>query len=323
MSRRRENPPHRVLGIAADADAAAIKRAFRKLAMALHPDRNPDPEAAERFKAARAAHDAMMAALLDDEAAAEFSDDAPDPAPTEPTPHRGEDWRRDLELTLEEAAFGCRKTLTLACFIPCATCDGSGEYGASRSSLCAHCQGSGRLREGGALIRCPLCAGRGFSTSRICPDCAGSGRHDASRHLQVHVPAGVAAGSELRLAGQGGSAPEGGEPGHLLLRVTLAAHPDYQVSGRDLIRPQPINILRWLAGGTVDLSWLDGTPLRIALSPATSLHGARQVIAGRGLPGHRGQAAGELVIDWQPFVPILDARTLTLLDAAAGQADSA
>ncbi len=309
--------PHRVLGIAADADAAAIKRAFRKLAMALHPDRNPDRDASEKFKAVRAAYDAMMAALLDAEAEAEVSDEAATGEPAPPATPRGDDLRRDLELTLEEAAFGCEKTLTLACFIPCATCDGSGEYGASRSSLCSHCHGSGRIREEGALKPCLACSGRGFFSSRSCPDCGGSGHHDASRHLQVHVPAGVVAGNELRLSGQGGAAPEGGEAGHLLLAIVLAAHPRFQLAGRDLILNQPISILRWLAGGELDVPLLGGQSLRVTLPPATSLAPDSQRCRGYGMPGRNGAAGGDLLINWQPYVPApLDEATRAMLDKA-------
>ncbi|MGE5384789.1 MAG: DnaJ C-terminal domain-containing protein [Betaproteobacteria bacterium] len=312
--------PHRILGIAADADAAAIKKAFRKLAMALHPDRNPAPDAAERFKSVRAAYDAMMAAMLDVEAEAEFSsndeDEAAD-APTPEVPERGEDIRRDLELTLEEAAFGCCKTLTLAGAIPCATCDGSGEYGASRSNLCGHCHGSGRIQDGRELARCPICDGRGFITERACPDCGGSGRHAADRHLQVHVPAGVIDGSELRLAGQGGEAPPGGVAGHLFLRIVLAPHPVFQPVERDLLCHVQVSIFRWLAGGSVEVPLLGGSHRKVKLSPGRTLHPEPHRLKGLGLANHAGQHSGDLVVAWQLILPAtLTAEQIALLNAA-------
>lgn len=306
---------HSILGIAADADAGAIKRAFRKLAMSLHPDRNPAPDAAERFKAIRAAHDIMMAAFLNGEAEAEFSTEAEDAATAEPA--RGENLRRELELTLEEAAFGCRKTLTLSGAIPCATCEGSGEYGASRSNLCGDCHGSGRLRRGQELERCPACDGRGFITSRTCPDCGGSGRHAADRHLQVHVPPGVMAGSELRLAGQGGEAPAGGLPGHLILSIVLAQHPVFQPLERDLLCPVTLSIFRWLAGGNVDVPLLGGGHRKVKLSPARTLHPEPLRLKGLGLPNRTGLPSGDLVISWQPVLPAsLTAEQIALLRAA-------
>ena len=300
-------PPHKILDVAADADEAAIKRAFRKLAMALHPDRNPAPGAEEQFKAARAAYEAMMAALKDDEADAEFSEDeapeAASSAPPEAEPERGEDLHRYVELTLEEAAAGCERTLTLDCAIPCGTCEGSGEAGASRSTLCSHCHGTGRIREDSGLARCAVCDGRGFRTERICPDCEGIGHHTASRHLQVRVPAGVIQGSELRLVGQGREHPDGGLPGHLFLRVMLLPHAQFQPLGRDLLLQMPISIYRWLAGGEVQLPRLGGGKRRHVLPPASTLSPEPTRIAGVGLPGHGREPAGDLIVNWQIELP--------------------
>lgn len=303
--RHRTIPPHEILDVAADADEIAIKRAFRKLAMALHPDRNPEPGAEEQFKAARAAYEAMMAALRDDEAEAEFSEEeAPGtPAAPESEPERGEDVYLYVELSLEEAAAGCERTLTLDCAIPCGTCEGSGEAGASRSSLCSHCHGTGRLREGGGLTRCGICDGRGFRTERICPDCEGIGHHTASRHLQVKVPAGVIAGSELRLVGQGREHPEGGLPGHLFLRVVLLPHAQFQPLGRDLLLQMPVNVFRWLAGGEIQLPKLGGGKRRHTLQAATNLTPEPLRVAGAGLPGHGHEPAGDLIVNWQIELP--------------------
>jgi len=304
---------HKILGIPADADEATIKNGFRRLAMALHPDRNPDQGAEDQFKAVRAAYEAMMAALRNGEADAELSGEGEEPA-NEP---RGEDLHRDIDLTLEEAAFGCQKTLTLDCSIPCARCEGSGESGLSRSQLCGACQGSGRIRAQGKLARCPQCDGRGFITSRACPDCNGSGRQPAERYLQVHVPAGVLSGSELRLAGQGAEHPEGGVPGHLYLKVHLLPHALFHPLEQDLLCTVPVSIFRWLAGGKVSVPLLGGKKKMITLPAAASLQPEPTRIKGCGLPGRDRQPDGDVLISWKPVLPAHLSQELTeLLEAA-------
>lgn len=305
--------PHKILGIPANADEAAIKNGFRRLAMALHPDRNPDKGAEDKFKTVRAAYEAMMAALRNGEADAELSEEREEPA-NEP---RGEDLHHDIDLTLEEAAFGCQKTLALDCSIPCARCEGSGESGLSRSQLCGTCQGSGRLRAQGKLIRCSQCDGRGFITSRACPDCNGSGRQPAERHLQVHVPAGAIAGSELRLADQGREHPEGGAPGHLYLKVNLLPHELFHPIGQDLLCTVPVSIFRWLAGGKINVPLLGGKKKTITLPPASSLQPEPTRIKGCGLPGRDRQPDGDVLISWKPVLPAHPSQELTeLLEAA-------
>lgn len=308
--------PHKILGVPADADEETIKRRFRRLAMDLHPDRNPAKGAEEKFKAVRAAYEAMMAALRDGEADAEIDEEAEEDADTEAAAH-GEDVHQDVELTLEEAAFGCVKTLALDSGIPCASCDGSGESGISRSVLCSLCQGSGRIPEDGELVRCEHCDGRGFITSKECPDCDGSGHSAAERHLQVHIPGGLIDGSELRLAGQGKEPPEGGAPGNMYLKVALAPHPLFHPNEHDLLCTVPVSIFRLLAGGKVEIPLLDGKRRTLQLAPAASLQPEPTRIKEGGLPGHDGQPAGDLLISWKPVLPArLSKEQVELLNAA-------
>lgn len=294
--------PHKTLGLPENADETAIKRAFRRLAMDLHPDRNPKPGAEEKFKAVRAAYESMMAALRNGAADAEI-DEEPGGSAAPQESSRGEDIRQDIELTLEEAAFGCLKTLSLDCSIPCPSCEGSGESGLSRSSLCSHCQGSGRIRENDTLVRCLDCDGKGFITTSCCPDCGGSGRHTATRHLQVRVPPGVTDGSELRLAGQGQEHPDGGAAGHLFLSVRLLPHAFFHRLERDLLCTIPLSIFRLLAGGKVEIRLLGGKNKLITLAPTAQLPPDPARIKGHGLPGRGNQPAGDLLVSWKPVLP--------------------
>src|SRR5574343_426003 len=194
--------PYEILGVTPDATPADIKRAYRRLAMRWHPDRNSHPEATERFKHIRAAYEQLLAVDRPPEAKTATADDAPPetaPAaepqtepPADPAPEssrespRAPDIRQELELTLAEAAAGCRKTVRVTRAQPCATCAGSGEHGISRTRFCAACHGSGRGRDvRQTLAACPECAGRGLFTERICPDCAGSGQTLGGQTLEI------------------------------------------------------------------------------------------------------------------------------------------
>lgn len=302
-----------ILGIARDASPAEIKRAYRRMAMAWHPDRSTHPEATERFKQIRAAYDSLQNRLAPSEDAA-----APEPArESEPEAPRAADIRLDLEVSLEEAAFGCVKTVELDRGCPCATCGGSGEAGLSRSRPCSACHGSGRIRHRQrGLERCPECEGRGFFRQRICPDCAGRGRHRQCIGLQVRVPAGMLSGDELRLAGQG--EPGQGElaAGDLFLKVAISPHPLFDLQGCDLAYAMPVNALWLLAGGKIEVPGLAGAEtLEIApgdIAPRTLR------IAGKGYPGRRQASAGDLVIELNPIMPQkIDAQARQWLQQAA------
>lgn len=302
------------LGLTPDASLAEIKRAYRRLAMAWHPDRNPDPEATERFKAIRAAYDDLLA--RGDPAAA--GPDAPasgtgsESAAAEEVP-RAPDIRLDLELDLEEGASGCRRTIHYRRGKPCATCDGTGEAGISRSRFCATCHGSGRIRHRRhGLERCDRCDGRGFFSERVCVDCGGSGRDEGEVSLRVSVPAGLLPGDELRLAGQGEPARDGLAAGDLFLAIRFRSHPFLELAGRDLLLTMPVSALAMLAGGDIDVPGLKGRET-LQLEPGPAIERELRV-PHRGYPGRRHGAGGDLVITLQPIWPRnLDERQRKLL----------
>ena len=171
------------------------------------------------------------------------------------------------------------------------------------------------MRDGGGLVRCGDCGGRGFFSERICPDCGGSGRQTAPVSLEISVPPGMLAGDELRLSGQGepGVAGDGGLlPGHLFLTLVLGSHALFRLQGRDLHFSMPVGALALMAGGKVELPTLFGVMTHeLAAGPAER----REIrVPGWGYPGRGRLPAGDLVIDLQPVFPArLDARQRKLL----------
>ena len=291
---------HETLGLTPDAPAEEIKRAYRRLAMRWHPDRNSAADAAERFRAIRAAYEALTTPTSEtrEEAA------TPSTGETEPEPEvaRAPDIRLNLALTLEAAAFGARQTITVVRGKACPTCAGSGEAGISRTRFCDACHGSGRVRNGRqGLTACSACNGKGLFSERICPDCQGSGRETASVNLEIAIPPGMLPGDELRLAGQGEPGDATRQNGDLFLTVVLADHPLFRLEGRHLHYAMPVSALAMIAGGEVRIRTLDAWE---SVSLEAGAPEPRIVtLPGKGYPGRGTYAAGDLIVELQPVFP--------------------
>lgn len=309
-----------VLGVKPGADGATVKRAYRRLAMRWHPDRNADPAATERFKEIRAAYDRLLEAEpVDDE------EDAPaeaDSANEQATP-RAADIRLNLELDLVAAALGGQRTVAYVRGKDCDTCAGSGKAGMVRTRFCGACHGSGRIRDAERhLVQCPDCGGRGFFSEQICPDCGGSGRDACEASLEIKVPSGMLPGDELRLAGQGEMATDELIAGDLYLTIVIRSHPLFRLSGRDLLASMPVSALLLMAGGEIRLPLLDGF---LDYKLEAGLPERREIrVAGKGFPGRGRNPAGDLVVDLLPVFPRqLNARQRKLLlQADAALADT-
>ena len=286
-------PDYVTLGITPDASADEIKRAYRRLAMRWHPDRNDHPESTERFKQIRAAYDAIL-----NQAGEESLVQTQTP---ETTLHAA-DIRLNLDLTLPEAFAGCSKTIHYQRGSVCKTCSGSGEHGISRTRFCSQCHGSGRLRDKqSGLINCPDCVGRGFFIERICPVCAGSGRDSADVSLEIKIPPGMLPGDDLRLLGQGEPGDETLQPGDLFLTIVIRSHPQFKRNGRDLTLDMPINAFSLLAGSEIKVPLPVGE-MWVQLDPGSAA--ARQLcLTAKGYPGRGKVKAGDFILNLYPVFP--------------------
>lgn len=289
----------KILGVKPDASAAEIKRAFKRMAMRWHPDRNPDPDAQEQFRRAREAFERLT----------EARDSVPDtstsaatesPPADDAAPPKGEDRHMELDVDLEEAALGGAAEITVDGRVPCTSCDGSGHRSYGRTTMCGACHGSGRIRSPRGLETCPTCSGRGYFTDNRCTECDGRGWHPAERQLSVTLPPAMLPGEELRIAGQGGPAPEGGVAGDLYLALKARPHPLFRLEGHDLHLSMPVSVFRVLAGGEIRVPTL-GEPIDVLL-PESSTE-TRIVVPGAGFPGRKKRRAGDLVVHLQVQYP--------------------
>ncbi|MFZ2266476.1 MAG: J domain-containing protein [Azonexus sp.] len=299
-----------ILGVPRTATPEQIKRAYRRLAMRWHPDRNDHPEATERFKEIRAAYDQLTASELAEEV---ISGEHPEAEAPEENVARAADIRLNLEISLEEAAAGCRKTIHYARGKACPTCQGSGEAGISRTTFCEACHGSGRVRDSQRSLQpCTACGGRGVFTLRTCRDCDGSGRETSDVSLKITVPLGMLPGDELRLAGQGEAASPDVLAGDLYLTLIIATHALYELRERDLHFAMPVSALAMLAGGDIELPSLSGIVKHSLEAGAVEIREVR--LRGKGYPGRGKIPAGDLVVSLQPVFPQrLDAKQRKLL----------
>jgi molecular chaperone DnaJ len=297
-----EVDPFAILGVSRDSGPDDWKRAYRRLAMRWHPDRNADPDATERFKEISAAYEQLTAAD-DPEVVDEDSREADEPeVEPEQAVARAADIRLNIEVSLEEAAAGSRKPVHYSRGKPCTTCDGSGEAGMSRTRFCDACHGSGRVHDADrVLVRCGDCGGRGLFTERICPDCGGSGRDVDDVSLEITVPPGMLPGDELRLAGQGEPGDDKRQSGDLYLTLVIQSHPLYRLEGRDLHFTMPVSALAMIAGAVIELPSLTGV-FEFPLEPGVAER--RQLrIPGKGYPGRGKHKAGDLLVELVPVFP--------------------
>ena len=321
------------LGVARGATPEEVKKAFRRLAMKYHPDRNQSDDAGERFKQINEAYEVLSdpdrRAMYDrfGHAGAEgqfgrgfegfnfggFGDifDAFFGGTTAQRrgPRRGADLRQSITLAFEEAAFGCEKTIEVPGYELCSRCNGHRAEPGTEPEICSNCGGAGELRRVqhsvfGQFVNvamCDRCRGEGRVITSPCRTCRGRGVEERARKLQVKFPAGVDDGAQMRLSGEGAVGQHGGSRGDLYVQIGVKAHKLFQRDGDDLIYNLELNIAQAALGGELEVPTLDGAePLHI---PAGTQSGEVFVLRGKGVPHLRASGRGDLLVHAQVVTP--------------------
>ncbi len=331
---------YEILGVNKDASEEDLKKAYRKLAMKYHPDRNPDnPNAEEHFKEAKEAYeilsDAQKRAAYDqyghagvDPSARGFGGAAggkgfegfadafgdifgdifggANRGGGRSNVYRGADLRYNLEVSLEEAARGTETKIRIPAMVACDTCHGSGAKPGTQPTTCTTCAGHGqvRMQQGFFSIQqtCPNCHGSGKVVQSPCPDCQGAGRIKQHKTLAVKIPAGVDEGDRIRLSGEGEAGVNGGPPGDLYVVIQIRPHAVFQRDHNDLHCEMPISFTTAALGGEIEIPTLEGhAKIRI---PSETQTGKVFRLRGKGIKGVRSSTHGDLMCHVMVETPV-------------------
>ncbi|WP_270887692.1 molecular chaperone DnaJ [Pedococcus sp. 5OH_020] len=329
------NDYYQDLGVARDASAEDIKRAYRRMARKLHPDVNPSPEAEEQFKKVSQAYD-----VLSDPAKKQSYDRGADPyagaaggfgqgfsfsdimdaffgggaagtAQRGPRSRqrRGQDALIRLDLELADAVFGGEKELTVETAVVCSTCHGEGAQPGTSRRTCDVCRGRGEIQQvqrsflGQVMTSrpCITCQGYGEVLVSPCFECSGDGRVRTRRTLKIKVPAGVDTGTRIQLAGEGEVGQGGGPAGDLYVEVAVRAHPTFQRRGDDLHCTVEVPMTAAALGTVLKLDTLDGTD-ELEIKPGTQA-GDVMTLRGLGVTHLRGTGRGDLIVHANVMTP--------------------
>jgi len=320
---------YEVLDVDKSVTEKELKKAYRRVAMKYHPDRNPDDkQAEEKFKEAseayevlsdsqkRTAYDQFGHAGVDQAGMGggaggagfgNFSDIFGDVfgdifggaggGRGRGGPQRGSDLQYTLELDLEKAVKGTTAKIRVPTLVACKVCDGSGAKAGSKPVQCSTCGGVGqvRMQQGFFSVQqtCPTCRGQGTIISDPCNACHGQGRIEESKTLSVKVPAGVDTGDRIRLTGEGEAGPAGGPAGDLYVQISVKTHDIFERDGANLYCEIPIGFVDAALGGELEVPTLDGR-VKLKVPPETQT-GKLFRLRGKGVTPVRGGAHGDLL----------------------------
>ena len=330
----RKRDYYEVLGVSRGCSEEELKRAFRKLALEFHPDRNKDAGATDRFKEVneayqvlsdrekRAAYDRFGHAGVGQngaqgfggvEACGGFGDifDAffgGASGRSRTSARRGADLQQTLTVEFEEAVFGCERSIAVRRTEVCSKCGGGGSEPGSSPTVCLECAGAGEVRRSHQSIfgqfaqvsTCGRCRGEGSVITNPCGACDGSGRVRRQRKLVVSIPAGIETGTQIRLSGEGEPGTRGGPAGDLYVSVRVRPHAYFERDGNDIVHVHRVNIAQAALGATVTTPTLDGD-VEVEAPPGTQT-GDVVRLKGRGVPhlgaqNRRGDQLVTLVVE--------------------------
>jgi molecular chaperone DnaJ len=314
---------YKVLDVPRTATETELKKAYRRLAMKYHPDRNPgDQEAEEKFKEAKEAYEVLSdtekRGIYDQHGHEGLAGRGPGGFGPDAfndifgdvfgdifgggrrggrsQVYRGADLRYDLELDLEQAVFGHSANVEFTTLGECEPCNGSGAAPGSKSTPCETCKGSGqvRMQQGFFAVQqtCPRCKGRGQTINQPCDSCLGQGRIRKKKTLAVKVPEGVDNGDRIRLSGEGEAGRNGGPAGDLYVEIRVREHPIFERDASHLSCEVPISFVTATLGGAVEVPTLDGSvELKV---PAETQSGRVFRLREKGVKPVRGGPTGDL-----------------------------
>ena len=329
------------LGVARGSSPDELKKAYRKLAMQYHPDRNPGDKAAEvKFKELSEAYDVLKddqkRAAYDRFGHAAFENGSAGPRGPGGAPGdfgfasgfadifdemfggfaggrrgqanaRGSDLRYNLEISLEEAFKGSSAQIRVPTSISCESCNGSGSEAGSRPVTCTTCSGNGKVRaqQGFFTIErtCPSCGGAGRVIENPCKTCGGQGRIRREKTLSVNIPAGVEDGTRIRLAGEGEAGLRGSAPGDLYIFLSVSPHRLFQRDGANVHCRVPLPMTTAALGGQLEVPTIEGARARVTIPPGTQ-SGAQFRLKGKGMTVLRSPARGDMYIEAVVETPV-------------------